>query len=172
MALQDIIYYFNKPFKPISPKLTKMMFKTHLAFGFLVGLLGIKYLNPGNQILFMLLCMFGAALPDIDHPRSKIGRKVKVVAMLFEHRGFWHSLFVLVPLSFVLLYFVSRINAYAVLLGYVSHLAIDCLTYEGIMPLHPLSRFRIKGIMKTGAEAEFVILILLVIADAYMLINF
>ncbi len=149
-----------------------MMFKTHLAFGFLVGLLGIKYIHPSNQILFMALCMFGAALPDIDHPKSVVGRKVKIVAMLFEHRGFWHSLFVLIPLLVVSLYFVSRINAYALLLGYVSHLAIDCLTYEGIMPLHPLSRFRIKGIMRTGAGAEFVILIALLITDAYLLINF
>ena len=83
------------------------MFKTHIAAGFLAGIFAVKYLAPANQILFMGLVLIGAALPDIDHPKSKLGSKFRIISMFFEHRGFFHSLFVL-PVIAVALFFLAK----------------------------------------------------------------
>lgn len=148
-----------------------MMFKTHLAFGFLLGLLGLHYVQPENQLLYMALVLFGSALPDIDHPRSVVGRKVKIVAFLFEHRGFFHSLFAVILAAGAAAAFLPLNYAYALSLGYFSHLLIDAVTLEGIMPFHPLTRWRIHGFLRTGAFYEVVVLIAIVLADGYWLIR-
>ena len=144
-----------------------MLFKTHLLFGFLCALFGVQFLQPQNQILFVILAVIGSALPDLDHPNSKLGRKVKIVAYLFEHRGFTHGLFILVPLLFFSLYYMQTVNAYALLIGYISHIAIDMLTVEGIMPLHPISKFRLRGFVRTGHSLEYVVMAVLLVGIIY-----
>ena len=67
-----------------------MQFKTHLLFGMFLGLLVLPILNPNNSILFVMLVLIGSALPDIDHPNSKVGKWFKPIGWLFEHRGFFH----------------------------------------------------------------------------------
>lgn len=149
------------------------MFKTHLAFGFLIGLFAISYFSPTNQVLFMALCLFGSLLPDIDHPRSKLGRHVKIISVLFEHRGFFHSGFAIVGLVVLMLYFIDmNVYALAIIIGYASHILIDMTTKEGIMLLHPFSKFRIRGLVRTGASFEYLILCALLLVDAYMLVKF
>ena len=144
-----------------------MLFKTHLLFGFLCALFGVQFLQPQNQILFVILAVIGSALPDLDHPNSKLGRKVKIVAYLFEHRGFTHGLFILVPLLFFSLYYMQTVNAYALLIGYVSHIAIDMLTVEGIMPLHPISKFRLSGFVRTGHVGEYILFGVMLLLSVY-----
>jgi len=145
------------------------MFKTHLAFGFLVGLLAISYFRPENQLLFMTLLLIGSALPDIDHPQSKIGSKVKIIGWLFEHRGFFHSLFPLILIFLFSAVYFDKPYMYSILLGYASHLVIDTTTKEGIMPLAPLSRLRLNGVLRTGHFMEFIVLVLLFVIDAFLL---
>ncbi|HME87277.1 MAG TPA: metal-dependent hydrolase [Candidatus Nanoarchaeia archaeon] len=148
-----------------------MLFKTHIAIAFLFGLLSISFLNPHNQILFIVLVMFGGLLPDIDHPKSKIG-KYTPIAFLFEHRGFFHS-FLVIPVIVVLLYFVFDLPSFAVpiAIGYISHLTSDAVTKEGIMPLHPISRKRINGMIRTGGILEFFIFVSVVILSGYLLLH-
>ncbi|MBW3011477.1 metal-dependent hydrolase, partial [Candidatus Woesearchaeota archaeon] len=62
------------------------------------------------------------------HPESKIGSKVKIVGKMFEHRGFFHSLFAVALFVVPFWYFTSRIYAYAILIGVVSHLAADVIS--------------------------------------------
>jgi membrane-bound metal-dependent hydrolase YbcI (DUF457 family) len=47
------------------------------------------------------------------------------------------------------------ITAFA--LGYGSHLFADAITKEGVTPLSPLSKQEIKGPIKVGSLAEFVV---------------
>lgn len=144
-----------------------------MVFGFFIGLLALKIFKPPNTILFFILVLIGSILPDIDHPKSKIGKKVKVIGFLFEHRGFFHSL-----LFLILIYAISTIfftNNYFILpliIGYSSHLFIDCLNHKGIMLLHPLSKFRIKGFMKTGSLLETLLFSVLVVVDIWLLFSF
>lgn len=147
-----------------------MMFKTHVAFGFLIGLLSISYLMPGNQILFILLVMIGASIPDIDHPRSKLGKYLKPINFLFEHRGFFHSLFMLFVV-YMVVYFIKKIYALPLAIGFLSHIISDAITKQGIMPLHPFSRVRIRGFIGTGSAIEYLFFILFVAADVYLMIK-
>ena len=141
-----------------------MMFKTHAAFGFLAGILAIPHIHPLNQIVFMFLVMLGALLPDIDHPKSKIGRNFRIIGFLFEHRGFFHSLLVIPVIAFIIYYFTHSTTYILPLgIGYVSHLVSDAITKEGIMPLHPLTRLRIRGFVRTGGALEYVFFFLVVI---------
>lgn len=149
-----------------------MMFKTHIAFGALIALFAIQYLQPKNQLLFFLVVVFGAALPDVDSPSSKIGSKVKVIGWLFEHRGFFHSILAL-ALFGLLFYSLTKSNLYSVafVAGYASHILIDILTLEGIKPLHPLSDARLSGFIRTGHWMEFVVMVVLVVFVAVKLVR-
>ncbi len=147
-----------------------VMGKTHGVFGFLVGLLFIPILKPGNQLLFMACVFVGAYLPDIDHPESKIGRYVKPIGILFEHRGFFHSLLALALVFFLPYYFISKtVIAYGFALGYASHLVGDAITVKGIMPFHPFSRWNVRGIMRTDSFVEDLLFVLFVLVAAWKL---
>jgi len=148
------------------------MFKTHVAFGFLAGIVALPYLHISNQILFISLVMLGALLPDIDHPKSKIGSKFKVIGFLFEHRGFFHSFFV-IPLAALIIYYFTHSYTYILPLciGYISHLISDAVTKEGIMPFHPLTRLRLRGFIRTGGALEHIFLFAVVILSVYKIIS-
>ncbi|PTC00201.1 hypothetical protein C9975_08825, partial [Thalassospira xiamenensis] len=57
----------------------------------------------------LALVLAGAALPDIDHPQSTLGKRVKFlsypISTLFGHRGITHSLALLAALYFAGVYF-------------------------------------------------------------------
>jgi len=131
--------------------------------GFLIALFGIDYFAPENQILFAFVVILGAAFPDIDHPKSKIGKKFRPISYLFEHRGFFHSFLAIAGFSF-LIYGVTGSVLYttAFLLGYSSHILADALSTQGIMPFHPLLKFRLKGVFNTGSIYEYILLLCLV----------
>lgn len=148
-----------------------MLFYTHLVIAFLFGLIGIKLFHISNQILFIVFVLIAGLFPDIDHPKSKIGRLFKPFSYLFEHRGFMHSLLVLPVISFILYKIGYYFAALPVLVGYKSHLLGDALTKEGIMPLHPISRFRIRGFIKTGGILENILFGVLFFISAYFLLH-
>ena len=152
-----------------------MLFRTHLAFGLFVALMVSKFAlqeDLRSYLLFVVFILFGAVFPDVDHPDSKIGRLVRPVAVLFEHRGFFHSFFAMAIFA-VVLYVLSSEMLYpiAFLLGYSSHILLDSLTIQGIMPLHPVSRFRVRGFMKAGAFYEHVLFFILVAAIVFMFLS-
>jgi inner membrane protein len=150
-----------------------MMFRTHIAIGFLAGLFLIQAWNPANQLLFMFLVLLGSALPDIDHPDSKIGSKVKVIGFLFEHRGFFHSLFAALLVFLVLVYYSAGMHygiyIYGLTVGYILHILSDSITKEGIMPFHPISKFRLNGFIRTGRGTEYIILVAVVVLSLWKL---
>jgi inner membrane protein len=142
-----------------------MMFKTHLAFGFLIAVIALRFLRPENQLLFAFILLIGAAFPDIDHPRSKMGKLARPFSYLFEHRGFFHSFLAIAVLTF-LIYIISGSMLYSIafLLGYASHILTDALTPQGIAPLHPILKFRLRGFLNTGTMYEYAFFLVLVVA--------
>ncbi|WP_192456635.1 metal-dependent hydrolase [Musicola keenii] len=93
-------------------------------------------------------------LPDIDHPKSVLGQRLKwisaPIARLCGHRGFTHSLLAIVAG----LYFIrTRLPAdwpippdvyHAMIVGYLSHIIADMLTSAGVPLLWPCRwRFRL-----------------------------
>ena len=149
------------------------MFKTHLMFSFLIGLLMIFFFNIGNKFLFLFFVLFFGALPDIDHYKSWIGRKLKVLSFLInlfsKHRGIFHSIFPVLILYGVFLYYGLKEIALASAIGYLSHLAMDSLTKTGINFLYPVSKFKIRGFIRTGGFLELVLLFFFLITSAYIL---
>lgn len=147
-----------------------MMWKTHLAFGGLIGLLLIPILKPYSIILFLSIILFASLLPDIDHPDSKVGRKVKIIGFLFKHRGFFHSIFGVALFTIPFIYFKLNIIAIPILIGYCSHLLGDLITLEGITPFYPL-QINVKGFLKVNSWTETGLFFLLLILIVYIAKN-
>ena len=151
-----------------------MMFRTHLALGFLFGLLSLKFFDLIHPVIFVVLVTLFSSLPDIDHPKSRIGRKLFFISFpikfIFKHRGFFHSIFPPVILFLLLFYFNFNLVAFSVFIGYIAHLAGDAVTKNGINFLHPVTRFRIQGPIRTGGKFETIIFISLMLVNiAYVL---
>ena len=150
-----------------------MMFRTHIIFSFLIGFLIINSFDIQNKIVFIVILIISSALPDIDSYKSKIGKKIKPLSFLINiflgHRGIFHSLFLLIPISV----FIAIINpeiAAAFFIGYLSHLVLDSLTSEGVMFFYPFSKKRTKGFIRTGSLFENMLFILLLVLCFYIII--
>ena len=147
------------------------MFKTHLAFSFLLALSLFKYFNL-NFYLFLIIFILAGILPDIDHSKSWIGRKFKLLSWLinfiFGHRKLIHSIFFAVFLAIIVKIFF---NDYYIpfFLGYLSHLFLDSLTKQGVRILYPL-KFKTSWIIRTNSIVEKLLLIILIILIVYKLI--
>ena len=145
------------------------MFKTHLVLGLFLGLVSLQFLNVPYKLLFVLLVASFSSLPDIDHPKSKLGRKLFFlswpISLIFKHRGFFHSIF---PPLFLFLFFnyvKLSFLAFAISIGYISHLIGDAITKEGINFLHPFANLRFQGPITTGGILERLIFFLLIFLD-------
>ena len=142
-----------------------------MAFAFLIAILSISLLHPANQILFLILLMFAAALPDIDHPQSKLGSKFKIFSWFFEHRGFFHSALAMLFFSLLAFYLLKQeIYFFAVLIGYGSHLLTDLISMQGIRFFYP-SKKHIHGFIKTGGLLEHILLIIFIILGIWQLMH-
>jgi len=137
------------------------MFKSHLALGFFIGLIFISYFNVPYPVLFILLVTVFSGLPDIDHPKSKYGRKLWFISIpiswVSKHRGIFHSVYPPLLIFFVLSYFNYSYLGIAIAIGYIAHLIGDAVTKQGINFLHPFSTFEIRGPMTTGAFLETIV---------------
>ena len=108
-------------------------------------------------------CALGSLLPDIDHEKSLIGRRIAPLAMIINqlspHRGATHSLgfllliFILTHLSGVPLDIVIGLN-----LGILSHLIGDCFFgYRGCPLFWPSKNKIIFPVhAPTGSIAELI----------------
>lgn len=146
-----------------------MMFKTHLAFGFLIGLIVIMLFNISHPVIFLLLVTLFSGLPDIDHPKSVYGRKLFFLSIpiswVSNHRGIFHSIFPPVIAFIILGNFGYALLGLSVFVGYLSHLFGDALTKQGINFLHPLSTFEIKGPIETGHFLEALLFFIILLLD-------
>jgi len=144
-----------------------MMARTHVAFGILVGLFFITPYSFTNKILFMTALIIGSILPDIDHPKSRLGRKIKPIAYLFSflfgHRGLLHAIWIPASLLIVHYYFYSNILLFALAIGCISHLVSDSFTVQGINFIHPFQKLHVSGFVETGGFVEMIILVLILV---------
>lgn len=149
--------------------------RTHFACGALVGALTGRLL--GNPISGVAVGAVAALLPDVDHPGSEVGRRLRPVAVMLEaaagHRTVthtvWFCLFTGLIFWLLSLFLAPFISAAAVplhlkippippswevgifaLLGSLSHLALDACTRSGISPLEPVNSYHVSGPLTTG----------------------
>lgn len=153
-----------------------MMSKTHLALGILLGLVIIDYLGPESPIIFAGVLVFASVLPDIDVPKSNVGKAFRplswIISLLFGHRGLMHTIFP--PLIFGLVIWALGYMSVAVAFtaGYTLHLVADAITLQGLMPLFPLSKKRISCLIKTGGITEFIVLFLTILGIIHVMTPF
>ncbi len=149
-----------------------MMFKTHLALGFLIALVSLMLLHPAYPYLFVPLATILSGLPDIDTEKSKFGRKIYPVSLflrvVFGHRGLFHSLLAAFGIYFLFWYLKYPWIGLAALVGYLAHLVGDALTLEGIDPFYPFTKWRISGFMKTGGFLESVVFVFLIALNLFV----
>lgn len=154
-----------------------MMLRTHAAFGFLISLLSLKYLNVPNPYIFLTIVCLAAVIPDIDSSKSKIGKRIKTLSWVIEktigHRNLFHSIFPLIAIAVIFFYFLNwNVAGIALLIGYGSHLFVDMFTYMGIALFHPVYNRRITGFVKTGGITDHILFFLFLLTDLIILSRF
>lgn len=167
-----------------------MKYPAHVVGGLTFGVLANYYVlqelplieQSSNQLLltmsFLSGSVLGSLMPDIDHPNSFVGKRLKPVSYLVSltagHRGATHSPFVIVfiaaLLSLLVQWFTKDIQqAFLLVLvagftvGAFSHIFLDSLTKGGVPLFYPLSskHFRLAN-FKTGGMGETFIVILMI----------
>ena len=148
-----------------------MIFRTHVAFAFLIGIFFYFYNFIDNWILFFLFLFFGAGFPDVDHGKSKFGRNLfsRVIGLFSKHRKIFHSLFFGIILAYLFFNF-DRNSGLGFFLGFFSHVMLDSFTRQGINLFYPFGKFIFKGFIKTGGKLETVLFYLFVVVTIVSLL--
>jgi len=163
-----------------------MTAKGHIALATTPALIIADGLKSELYILFLGFVFIGALLPDIDEPKSFIGKRLGFLSIPLkllgiEHRTFTHYLI----FPFILLLIASFItNSYiqiAILglsFGVLMHDVGDMLTKGGIKGfLYPFYRdktFRLlpkKMTFYTNSIIEHIIIFILILIDIFILIK-
>jgi len=136
-----------------------MIAPTHIALGTAVAMMN------GLESLSLAMVIVGSVLPDIDHPKSFIG-KVFTFASIplnerYGHRKFIHSLCLWGPLT-VLMHLMWT-PGYWLCIGVITHLLLDCFNTSGVHLFSPLTEktfvlLSYKRRIATGTKAEYVVL--------------
>jgi len=105
--------------------------------------IGIK----ASPIVFIVGAIVGGLLPDIDHPKSRIGKRFilsEAINKKFGHRYFFHSL-LFVLITGALLSLLNFIFGAGVMIGMLSHLILDLIEPgNGVALLYPLNKNKIS----------------------------
>lgn len=113
---------------------------------------------PADAPEALAAAALGALLPDIDHPQSWAGRRMRAVsvplALVVGHRGITHSLIAVVAGIVALALLGTGWIAAPVIVGYLSHLAADSLTPSGVPLLWPNRRRFTFNLCRTGSIVE------------------
>jgi inner membrane protein len=146
-----------------------MMAGSHVAVGVAAWVWAAPHLGfPTLDPVALALAIGGALLPDIDHPQSWVGRRIRVIshplAALIGHRGFTHSVLAVVGCGLLLRWRgLGRAIVDPLVVGYLSHLAADLMTSGGLRLAWPSRRRFGIPLCKTGSPGELVIVVSLVV---------
>ncbi|MBR9676116.1 metal-dependent hydrolase [Candidatus Woesearchaeota archaeon] len=130
-----------------------MLSRTHLVFGYLILFSYLLIFNQKITLALFLIVFFASLLADVDIKSSFIGRRTKVVAYVFGHRGFFHTIWAALLLSVIIYELLGRGESVVFFLAYTSHLVLDGFSKKGVKPFYPL-KFSMKGGIKVGKGKE------------------
>jgi inner membrane protein len=164
-----------------------MMMPTHLAAGLFSGAGAVAWLQvpPVPTVWLLLGALIGALLPDIDHPKSWLGRRLPLLSLplsaIFGHRGITHSLLAVVGVVWALQQALTQWNAIhhghwhwvgvGVAVGYLSHLLGDFATHGGVPWLWPFKkRFSLPLTFRSGSWFERMLFFAFGTGTLYLLI--
>jgi inner membrane protein len=145
-----------------------MMAGSHVVLGAAAWMVVAPHLGlPAAAPVPLGLAVLGAMLPDVDHPKSWVGRRLRPVstpiAKLLGHRGVTHSLAAAAGCTWLLWrHGLPRAELAPVVVGYLSHLAADLLTPGGLRLAWPLKGTWALPLCRTGSPAEPLVVALVV----------
>lgn len=117
-----------------------MQYGTHILGGILSGVL----INPTPQGI--LISTVGSLFPDIDHPDSFIGKRIKILSVpiskVFKHRTVTHSPLIWGLLEGINLITINNENLTYFICGVFSHIILDMLNSSGVPVFYPISKKR------------------------------
>jgi inner membrane protein len=147
-----------------------MIFLTHLAFALLVAVFYIKEIGINlHPVGFILAVLFASLIPDIDTATSFLGKRVKYLSHLLEHRRFFHSIIFMVMAAISAAYLGKNPElAVAALIGIASHLLLDSLTPAGLYLFWP-SKLPVRGWFRTGGIFDMLLFAIFIAAIFYTL---
>jgi inner membrane protein len=138
-----------------------MMAGSHIVLGACARVVAARLSGVAPEPAAMAAAALGALLPDIDHPGSWAGRKMRLVSvplsMVVGHRGVTHSLLAVVAGLAVLGTLGVGFAAAPLVVGYLSHLAADMLTPSGVPLLWPNRRRFALPVCGTGGIVELLL---------------
>lgn len=148
-----------------------MMGSTHVQLGLIAGLgVGLAAHTTFPEATGLALVGgLAALLPDIDHPKSGIRRKMGIAGHLglfwLSHRGLTHTALFALLVGILAFVFAPPLVAFAIVGGYASHLLGDAITRRGIPLWWPFSKRTFHGVPRwgriaTGSRMEWVIWLL------------
>jgi membrane-bound metal-dependent hydrolase YbcI (DUF457 family) len=154
-----------------------MMSATHISFGVLLAEFVFTSMGVEPKIPALVMSGLGALLPDIDTPRSSVGRFFPfsgTIERKFGHRQITHSwIFILVCMGvFAPVFLVFGAMVYSgIIIGVFSHVMIDMSNPSGVPLLYPdPSRFvlpaRRSSRIEVNSKKEHVLLVMLLILTA------
>jgi inner membrane protein len=150
-----------------------MMARSHVVVGLATWLATAPLLHVSSvDPVYVGLAVAGSLLPDVDHPKSWVGRRTRpistAIASVLGHRGVTHSAIAVLGLSSLLLHAGYRWGGVVALaVGYLSHLGADMLTPRGLRLAWPLRGTWGFPLCRTGSPAEPVIVLALTGALAW-----
>jgi inner membrane protein len=154
-----------------------MMARSHVIIGIATWvaaapLLHLRALDP----MYLGLAVGGSLLPDIDHPKSWVGRRTRpvstAIASALGHRGITHSLIAVIGLTLLLLYAGYRRDGVSALaVGYLSHLAADMLTPGGLRLAWPFRGTWSVPLCRTDSRMESGVVVAVMAATAWWLLR-
>lgn len=133
---------------------------THIAFGLLCATctFSLAARSLPNDWPALGGVVLGSLLPDLDSPKSILGRLLPFISLPIErrwgHRTFTHSLLALAAVALVLLplYLLSKTAYAGLLIGYASHLLADCATKTGAPIFYP---YRARYVLPASDRFRF-----------------
>lgn len=146
-----------------------MMAFSHVLTGLSVYSIAANYTDLPWGPATVGAAVAGSLLPDIDHPKSWLGRRLLPISlpltMLVGHRGITHSLLAVVGMAFVLTFYggVAGGVVTALCIGYVVHLSGDFVTNSGIPLFWPIKRRYRLPLATTGGFVEPLIVLAVVV---------
>ena len=135
-----------------------MMAISHVLVGGAVWTATVYATGQPSEPSALGLAALGALLPDIDHPKSWVGKRLALISLplatLIGHRGVSHSLLAVAVLAIFLGMAGPSHLAAPLAVGYLSHLLADGLTLSGVPLFWPFKRTHGIPLIRTGSMAE------------------
>lgn len=150
---------------------------THLSLGSLGYLAGCAFVDRQPQYGELAMVGVGSLLPDVDSPRSALGKALFFLSARIEktfgHRTITHSFLGMVLVAFLALPLVPRMGAgpwVALLIGYFAHLLGDICTKQGVQFYWPMAVWGVFPMkepyrLATGSRMEGAVLLLSLLAN-------